>query len=78
MKQRKKGTFLMVQWLRLRVHTARGPGLIPGWELKIPHVAMKILCAATKTKNSQINIYTFNFFFKKEDDGLDFPKMHQE
>ena len=30
---------LVVQWLRLYVLNARGPGLIPGQRTKIPHIA---------------------------------------
>ena len=32
-----RGTPLAVQWLGLRVSTARGVGSIPGWGTKIPH-----------------------------------------
>ena len=33
------GTCLVVQWLRLRAATARGPGWITGQGTKIPHPA---------------------------------------
>ena len=33
------GTFLLVQWVRLHVATARSMGLIPGQGTKIPHAA---------------------------------------
>ena len=33
------GEFLAVQWLGLCTSTAGGPGLIPGWETKIPEAS---------------------------------------
>ena len=62
-KNRTAGTSLVVQWLRLNAPNVGGPGPIPGQgtrscmlqlkahmlQLKIPHAAMKILPAATKT-----------------------------
>ena len=35
------GTFLAIQWLRLRASTAGRMGSIPGWGTKIPHAAAK-------------------------------------
>ena len=35
----KSGPSLGVQWLRLRVPNAGGPGSIPGWGTKILHAA---------------------------------------
>ena len=32
-----RGTFLVVQWLRLHAPTAGGTGLTPGWGIKIAH-----------------------------------------
>ena len=63
------GTSLVVQWLRLCIPKAGGPGWIPDQgsrshmlqlrvrmlQMKIPHVAPKITCAVTKTWHSQIN-----------------------
>ena len=56
------GNSLMAQWLRIWAPNAGGLRLIPGQgtrsfmiQLKIPHVATKILWATTKTQNSQIN-----------------------
>ena len=43
----KKGTSLVVQWLRLCVSNARGVGLIPGQGTKIPHA---IQCGQKKKK----------------------------
>ena len=45
-----RGTSLVVQWLRLHIPSAGGPGLILGQGTISPH-------AATKTQCSQINIY---------------------
>ena len=36
-KNKKKGTFLAGQWLRLHTVTAEGPCSIPRWGTKIPH-----------------------------------------
>ena len=35
----KGGNYLVVLWLGLCTFTARGTGLIPGWETKIPQAA---------------------------------------
>ena len=43
------GTSLMVQWLRLHVPNAEGPGSIPGQGTR------SHMHAATKTRRSQIN-----------------------
>ena len=32
-----RGTYLVVQWLRLHTFTASSTGSIPGWGTKIPH-----------------------------------------
>ena len=54
-KKNKIGTSLVVQWLRLHAPNAGGPRSIPGQgtrsrmlQLKILHVATKILPASTK------------------------------
>ena len=54
--------FPMVQGRRLRTANAGGLGSIPGQgtrshrlQLKIPHAATQIPCAATKTQHNEIN-----------------------
>ena len=48
------GTSLVVQWVRLHTHKARGPGSTPGQGTKsLMHAATKFPCATTKTKRSQ-------------------------
>ena len=42
------GTSLVVQWLRLRAASARGPGSIPGQGTRSHMPQLKILHAATK------------------------------
>ena len=42
------GTFLVVQWLRLRTSNARDMSLIPGRGNKIPHA-----CGAAKKKKKE-------------------------
>ena len=44
----------MVQWLRLHAPTAGAQGSIPGWGTKSHKLQLKIQCAETKTKHSQI------------------------
>ena len=52
------GTFLVVQWVRLRAPSAGGPGLIADWGTRSrilqpsPRVTTKIPRAATKTQHS--------------------------
>ena len=60
------GTSLVVQWLRLHAPNTGGLGSIPSQgtrfhmlQLKILHVAKKILHAATKTHCSQLNKQIF-------------------
>ena len=38
-KQKEIGTSVAIQWLRLCTSSSGGTGLIPGWELKMPHAA---------------------------------------
>ena len=33
------GNYLVVQWLELYTLTAKGPGSVPGWGIKIPQAA---------------------------------------
>ena len=58
-KKKTGGTSLVVQWLRLCAPNAGGLGSIPGQgtrsHMQSSHVAMKILCVATKTRCSQVN-----------------------
>ena len=35
------GNSLVVQWLKLCASTSRGPGSVPGWEIKIPQTTKK-------------------------------------
>ena len=44
------GNSLAIQWLGLRISTARGPGSNPGWGTKIPH-------SAYQKKKKKIKIY---------------------
>ena len=41
LKKKKIRTSLAVQWLRLRISSAGGVGLIPGWGTTIPHAAQR-------------------------------------
>ena len=66
------GSFLVVQWLRVHVSNAEGPGLIPslGTRSHMPQVRLftpqlKITCTTAKTRCSQINKY-LKFFFKND------------
>lgn len=38
MQEHRRGTTLMIHWLRLHASTGGGTGSIPTWETKIPHV----------------------------------------
>ena len=50
---RSLGTSLVVQWLRLYTSNAGDPGSIPDQGTKTPHASVKILHAATKTRQIQ-------------------------
>ena len=54
---RKRGTFLVVQWLRLHSPNAGALGSIPPQRTRshMPQLRLKILHAATKTQSSQIH-----------------------
>ena len=41
------GTVLVVQWLRLCVPNAGGPGLIPGWGTRSHYAATMTWCSQT-------------------------------
>ena len=43
-KIRADGTSLVIQCLRLRAPNVGGPGSVPGWGTKIPHMATKHTC----------------------------------
>ena len=47
----RKGTFLVIQWQRLRAPNAGDLGSILGWETKIPHGTTKSSHAPTKTED---------------------------
>ena len=58
------GTFLVVQWLRLHIPSARNLSSIPGWgtrshmpQLRVCIAQLKIPHAATKAQHRQINKY---------------------
>ena len=53
-KKIRRGTSLVVQWLRFRAPNAEGPGSIPGQGTR-SHMPQPSLHAATKTQNSQVN-----------------------
>ena len=38
------GNSLVVQWLKFCASTSRGPGSVPGWEIKIPQTSKKKNC----------------------------------
>ena len=53
------GEFLAVQWLGLCTSTAGGPGLIPGWETKIPEASH-----LAQNKNRKTILWMQENFFK--------------
>ena len=70
-------TSLVVQWLRLHTPNAGHLGSVPGWgagsrmpQLKILHMATKILRAAAKTQRGQIIIIINTILKEKEEYDL--------
>ena len=55
LKEEKRGTSVIVQWLRLHAPNAGAPGLIPGQGTRSCMLQLKNLCATIKTWCSQIN-----------------------
>ena len=52
----------MFQWLGLNAFTATGPGLIPGWETKIPQPCQ----GGQKTNKKALIVKEKNFSLKKK------------
>ena len=69
-KKKRLGTSLVVQWLRLHAASAEDPSLIAGQGTRSHMLKPKILHAATKNRQSQINKYFKKLNVKKDSDIL--------
>ena len=65
-KKEAKGTFLLVQWLRLCSSNVGGSGSIPGWATKIPHAVQ----CNQKKKKKEAAAAKEDFKYKNRDESF--------